>query len=82
MMSAAVKWAKDHVEEFNVILARQLSSVDPESEIWRGCVARARESAEMLRDVGLDFKDLVAKGVENPEALEEETEHRALGIKT
>jgi exocyst complex component 8 len=64
MMSACVKWAKEHVDGFNEVLARQLSSVDPRSQIWSDCVERAREHAKLLVDVGLDFKDLIGKGVE------------------
>ncbi|KAB2575467.1 Vps51/Vps67 [Lasiodiplodia theobromae] len=63
MMSACVKWAKDHVEDFNSILSRQLSTIDEESTMWEECMARAREHGSMLSEVGLDFKDLVGKGV-------------------
>jgi hypothetical protein len=64
MMSACVKWAKEHVDGFNVILARQLSSVNPESPVWADCLERAKEHAMLLLEVGLDFKDLVGKGIE------------------
>jgi hypothetical protein len=63
-MSACVKWAKEHVDGFNGILARQLSSVDSRSQIWADCMGRAREHAQLLVDVGLDFKDLIGRGVE------------------
>ncbi|KAH0542020.1 hypothetical protein FGG08_003569 [Glutinoglossum americanum] len=64
MMSACVKWAKEHVDGFNGALARQLSSVDPRSQTWTDCMERAKEHAKLLVDVGLDFKDLIGKGVE------------------
>lgn len=61
MMSACVKWAKEEVEAFNAILARQLSSTEPGGKIWTECMDRAREHAKMLSEVGLDFTDLVGR---------------------
>ncbi|CAN8102361.1 unnamed protein product [Discula destructiva] len=61
MMSACVKWAKEEVEAFNVILARQLSSTERESEAWNKCMERAKEHAQMLSEVGLDFRNLVGQ---------------------
>ncbi|KAJ0115332.1 uncharacterized protein J7T55_012609 [Diaporthe amygdali] len=61
MMSACVKWAKEEVEAFNVILARQLSSTEHGSEAWTKCMERAREHAQMLSEVGLDFRNLVGQ---------------------
>ncbi|KAF2492000.1 hypothetical protein BU16DRAFT_100453 [Lophium mytilinum] len=65
MMSACIKWAKEHIDEFNVILARQLSSVDTESPLWKECMDQAHTHAAMLTDVGLDFKDFIGKGMED-----------------
>ena len=31
---------------------------------WADCMERAREHAKLLVDVGLDFKDLVGRGVD------------------
>ncbi|KAF1993009.1 exocyst complex component EXO84 [Amniculicola lignicola CBS 123094] len=64
MMSACVKWAKEHVDAFNIILARQLSSVEKSSPLWKQCMDQAHEHAAMLTDVGLDFKELVGRVVE------------------
>lgn len=61
MMSACVKWAKEEVEAFNVILARQLSSVEKDGNIWKDCMERAKKHAEMLVEVHLDFRDLIGK---------------------
>lgn len=61
MMSACVKWAKDEVEAFNVILARQLSSTEHGSDTWNQCMERAREHAKVLSEVGLDFRYLVGQ---------------------
>ncbi len=61
MMSACVKWAKEHVDNFNVILSRQLSSVDPGSNLHNECMEEAHAHASMLSEVGVDFKDLVEK---------------------
>ena len=62
--SAAVVWAKQHVEEFNEVLARQLSSVERESETWREVMTSVKRQAGVLSEVGLEFGDLVGKGVE------------------
>jgi exocyst complex component 8 len=65
MMSACVRWAKEHVDEFNVILARQLGGLDESSNVRRECMERARTHAKMLTEVGLDFKDLIGKTVDD-----------------
>ncbi len=65
MMSACVKWAKEEVDAFNVILARQLSSVERGGEAWQTCIQRAKLHAQMLEEVQLDFRDLVGKDVPN-----------------
>ncbi|KAL8732503.1 MAG: hypothetical protein Q9166_002717 [cf. Caloplaca sp. 2 TL-2023] len=59
MMSACVKWAKEQLDDFNVILARQLSSVQRGSPTWNECMDQAKEHAMMVNEVGLDFKELV-----------------------
>ncbi|KAJ9644648.1 exocyst complex component exo84 [Coniosporium tulheliwenetii] len=64
MMSACVKWAKEHVDDFNVILERQLSSLPEGSPKRDECLERAREHGRMLAEVGLDFKDLIGRTVE------------------
>ncbi|KAL2056453.1 hypothetical protein ABVK25_003477 [Lepraria finkii] len=61
-MSACVKWAKERLDEFNEILARQLGSVRVGSETWRDCMERAKEHAGMMGEVGLDFVNLVGVG--------------------
>ncbi|KAI1108267.1 serine/threonine-protein phosphatase pp2a catalytic subunit [Nemania sp. NC0429] len=61
MMSACVKWAKEEVDAFNVILGRQLSSTEPGGEVWNRCMERAKLHADMLEAVQLDFKNLVGK---------------------
>jgi hypothetical protein len=66
MMSACVKWAKEQVEAFNVILARQLSSTERGGAAWTQCVDRAKEHAKLLSEVGLDFMNLVGRDVEEP----------------
>lgn len=70
-MSACVKWAKEHVDHFNVILKRQLSSVDREGEMWKQCLELTQEHAAMLREVGLDFSELVGNGVADEEGVKE-----------
>lgn len=67
MMSACVRWAMEEVEAFNGILARQLSSTERGGPVWTRCLERAREHAQKLADVGLDFKDMVGRGLGGPE---------------
>ncbi|KAK4099629.1 hypothetical protein N658DRAFT_498113 [Parathielavia hyrcaniae] len=61
MMSACVKWAKEEVDAFNAILARQLSGESEGGEAWTRCMETAREHAGMLSEVGLDFRNLVGQ---------------------
>jgi hypothetical protein len=61
MSSACIKWAKQHVDGFNAILARQLSSVEPETNVWRKCMEIVHEHANLLSEVGVDFKDMIGK---------------------
>lgn len=62
--SAAVKWAKERVDEFNGALQRQLSSVEWGSELWEDCVSVVREQSLVFSEVGVDFKGLVAQGLD------------------
>lgn len=62
--SAVVKWAKERVDEFNALLQRQLSSVEWGSDLWDDCVSVVREQAQVLGEVGVDFKGLIAQGLD------------------
>lgn len=62
-MSACISWAKDRVDEFNAVVERQLSSVDPESRTYRECVERVRKHAEMVKEAGVDFGKVVGVGL-------------------
>lgn len=64
MTSACIKWAKEHLDSFNALLTRQLSSVQRGTTVWQKCIDIVREQAEMLTEVAVDFTDLVAKGLE------------------
>lgn len=66
-MSACVKWAKEQVDTFNVILARQLSSTERGGQVWNACMERAKDHSKMLSDVGLDFKSLIGQDVSQKE---------------
>ncbi len=61
MMSACVKWAKEEVDAFNAILARQLSGEKEDGEAWARCMDTAKEHASLLSEVGLDFRNLVGQ---------------------
>ncbi|KAJ2905424.1 uncharacterized protein MKZ38_005522 [Zalerion maritima] len=80
MMSACVKWAKEQVEAFNVILGRQLSSTDKGSTAWMQCMERSKEHAKMLSEVGLDFSNLVGHGIENAAARNSAASPVGLGL--
>ena len=69
MMSACVTWAKKHLDHFNTVLLRQLSSVQKDSSTWHECMERAKEHARMLDEVGLDFSELI--GVEEKFSIRE-----------
>lgn len=56
-----MKWAKEQVDAFNTILARQLSSTERAGRVWSECMNQAREHAKMLSEVGLDFRGLVGQ---------------------
>lgn len=68
MMSACVKWAKQEVEAFNIILVRQLSSAERGGAVWTQCMDRAKEHGKKLSQVGLDFGELVGREPD-PQAL-------------
>ncbi len=65
MMSACIKWATGHLETFNALLVRQLSSVDRGGNVWRECmdVVWSHERG-MLGEVGLDFREVVGRTLE------------------
>ncbi|KAJ9215696.1 hypothetical protein DTO166G4_2802 [Paecilomyces variotii] len=68
MTSASIKWAKEHLDSFNALLARQLSSVLRGTGVWNKCMEIVHEHAAMLTEVGVDFQDFVGKGLENDQS--------------
>ncbi|RMZ77737.1 hypothetical protein DV738_g4241, partial [Chaetothyriales sp. CBS 135597] len=64
-MSAVVKWANDHLEHFNELLQRQLSTVDRNAKAWRECMDLVWEHERtVLGTQGLDFGEVVGRGLE------------------
>ena len=63
MMSSCVQWAKERLDEFNVLLGRQLSSVRAGSAEWNDCFGKAIGNAKIVGEVGLDFANLVGLGL-------------------
>ncbi|ERF68955.1 hypothetical protein EPUS_08189 [Endocarpon pusillum Z07020] len=63
MMSACIKWAKEHLEQLNVTLVRQLSSVERGGTVWNECLLLIGEHEEALKSVGLDFHEVISKGL-------------------
>ena len=65
MMSACIKWATTHLETFNALLIRQLSSVERGGNVWRECMDVVwSHEREMLGEVGLDFREVVGRALE------------------
>lgn len=65
MSSACIRWAKHHLDDFNALLTRQLSSVERNTSTWQECMNIVHEYANLLTQVGVDFTDLVAKGLDD-----------------
>jgi hypothetical protein len=64
MTSSCIRWAKHHLDGFNALLSRQLSSVQRGTSVWQKCLDIVHEHADLLAEVGVDFTDLVARGLE------------------
>lgn len=64
MTSSCIRWAKQHLDGFNALLSRQLSSVQRGTSVWQKCLDIVHEHADLLTEVGVDFTDLVARGLE------------------
>ncbi|KAL2172869.1 hypothetical protein VTG60DRAFT_47 [Thermothelomyces hinnuleus] len=80
MMSACVKWAKQEVDAFNAILARQLSGEKEGSEMWTRCMETAKSHAGMLSEVGLDFRNLVGQNMAAPTDVSSSRAPAGLGL--
>lgn len=63
MMSACIKWSKEHLEQLNVTLVRQLSSVERGGPVWSECLQLIWEHEASLKSVGLDFHEVIGKGL-------------------
>ena len=68
MSSACIKWARHHLDDFNALLTRQLSSVERNTSTWKECMDIVHEYANLLTQVGVDFTDMVAKGLEDEQS--------------
>ncbi|CAG8903279.1 unnamed protein product [Penicillium egyptiacum] len=64
MSSSCIRWAKHHLDGFNALLSRQLSSVQRGTSVWQKCLDIVHDHAALLIEVGVDFTDLVARGLE------------------
>ena len=80
MMSACVKWAKEQVDTFNAILARQLSGEKEGGEAWTRSMDTAKDHAGMLSEVGLDFRDLVGQNVKTAAEASSSNSPAGLGL--
>ena len=77
-MSACVKWAKEHIDQFNLLLKRQLSSVEEGGGVWQESLDVVMEHAGTLKEVGLDFTELVWNGMND--GLGEELREKPIGL--
>lgn len=57
--SSIVEWAKEEVEEFMVIFAKQLFNLDPKSDIYKKCVEITKEQSAQITAVGLNLEFLL-----------------------
>ncbi|KAJ5965192.1 uncharacterized protein N7479_005068, partial [Penicillium vulpinum] len=64
MSSSCIRWAKHHLDGFNALLSRQLSSVQRGTLVWQKCLDIVHDHVALLVEVGVDFTDLVARGLE------------------
>ncbi|KAJ5102404.1 hypothetical protein NUU61_004626, partial [Penicillium alfredii] len=64
MTSSCIRWARQHLDGFNALLGRQLSSVQRGTSVWQKCLDIVRAHADLLAEVGVDFTDLVARGLD------------------
>lgn len=70
MSSSCIRWAKHHLDGYNALLNRQLSSVQRGTSVWQKCLDIVHQHAALLMEVGVDFTDLVARDLEeNGEVL-------------
>jgi hypothetical protein len=76
LMSACVKWAKEQLDAFNLILSRQLSTVPRDGLEWQECMQQARENANMLLEVGLDFSSFIGRA----KVVEQQPQPVGLGL--
>lgn len=53
--SSIVEWAKEEVEEFMVIFAKQLFNIDPKSDVYKKCVEITKEQSAQITAVGLNL---------------------------
>ncbi|KAI9752848.1 MAG: hypothetical protein M4579_005463 [Chaenotheca gracillima] len=82
MMSACVKWAKEHVDAFNRLLTRQLTGMERDSAVWKECMEMVRETSSLLKEAGLDFKNLEELSVEDGLGEDEQSQHvNGLGLR-
>ena len=79
MMSSCVQWAKERLDEFNVLLGRQLSSVRAGSAEWNDCFGKAIGNAKIVGEVGLDFATLVGLGLTKEKKNGEKVERQREG---
>jgi exocyst complex component 8 len=63
MSSACIKWATEHLGDLNTLLTRQLSSIERDTPTWKECIGIVDEHAAMLTEVGVDFYDIIIKGL-------------------
>lgn len=58
--SSLVEWAKNEIDSYILLFARQLFNIKPESETYQACAAVTRQESEQLKEVGLDLSFMLS----------------------
>ncbi|CAN6634519.1 exocyst complex component Exo84p [Trichomonascus vanleenenianus] len=58
--SSLVEWAKNEVEEYILLYARQLYNIDPQDDVSKTCARVTKRESDQLKEVGLDLSFMLA----------------------
>ncbi|KAA8907490.1 hypothetical protein TRICI_004966 [Trichomonascus ciferrii] len=58
--SSLVEWAKNEIDSYILLFARQLFNITPESETYQACANVTRQESEQLKEVGLDLSFMLS----------------------
>lgn len=58
--SSLVEWAKNEVDSYILLFARQLFNIKPESDTYQACASITKQESEQLKEVGLDLSFMLS----------------------